>query len=204
MDMLRATHRSLHPTRGLTLVELLVVLTILAAIAGILTATFSGSIAIRTAGGESLEDDTIVTNASMLEIRDVLIGRDLDETGYLQHLNQLPERIGFLAQKPAALDDFDPVRKRGWRGPYIQDLGTRYGDFTEPGDGFTATYGLPDDPAFLDAWRKPIILQEPLTDNARLVSAGPNRILETDPTDATNPARGDDLVLFLLTSDPLP
>jgi len=39
-------------------------------------------------------------------------------------------------------------------------------------------------------------------EDARLVSAGPNRILETDPGNPVDADRGDDLILFLLTDDP--
>jgi len=190
--------------RGLTLIELLVVLTVLIAVGGMITLTFSQPVSVTTADGESREAAEIVTHASMQKLRDALVGADTDATGYLQHNGNLPERIGYLARKPAALNPYDPVRQRGWRGPYLLDPGTRYGDFVEVGDGFTAAYGLADDPCFLDGWGKPIILQEPLTNEARLVSAGPDGFLQTDPTNAANPARGDDLVLFLRASDPLP
>ena len=63
-------------------------------------------------------------------------------------------------------------------------------------------YGIAGDPAILDAWGKPLVIQEADTDNARLISAGANRVLETDPANAVDVDRGDDLVLFLLGSDP--
>ena len=72
-------------------------------------------------------------------------------------------------------------------------------------------YQSDGDPAVLDTWGAPLVLQRPTagTDeqrdqNVRLVSAGPNGVLEADPaqltpTDLTT--RGDDLVLFLFVPD---
>ena len=92
---------------------------------------------------------------------------------------------------------------RGWNGPYLIDAGNRYGNFTDPSDSdnFTTDYGSDADPAVLDGWGKPIILQEASTQNARLVSAGVDGVLETDPNDPLA-SRGDDLVRFLLSVDP--
>lgn len=195
--------------RGLTLLELLVVLVILIALAGILTINLGFPPQLEVGGGERKSVQEIVTETTMRELRDALVGAAAGEPSFWQDLGALPERIGFLIRQPPATMAYDAQRRRGWRGPYLVDAGTRFGDFTTAGDGFSPAlepekYGQPDDPAFLDAWGKPIVLQEPDTPMARLVSAGPNRILETDPDDAANPARGDDRVLFLFSADPLP
>ena len=111
--------------------------------------------------------------------------------------------------------DWNPATQTGWRGPYLQQATGRY--FLDSGRGFTLRYGdIKDprtgvqgmaDPALLDAWGNPIVIQEPASIGpgfdmkvyTRLVSAGPNGIIETDP-DVLVPSendRGDDIVIFL-------
>lgn len=111
---------------------------------------------------------------------------------------------------------FDPVTRQGWRGPYLlhEGGGFRYfvdADRTEPGN-FTQLYGETDDPTILDGWGNPIVIQEPDADGdnvidfdearrVRLVSAGPNGVIDTDPDDLLATDRGDDLVLFLRVAE---
>jgi len=119
-----------------------------------------------------------------------------------------------------------PFAERGFffSGAYtniLSDSATNY-------VALSCTYGTPGEFAFFDPWDNPVVLQVPFfpaADSpadldlgfalglrwryARLVSAGPNGILETpvdDPCagrlpDGTAPARGDDLVLFLNRAD---
>ena len=68
-------------------------------------------------------------------------------------------------------------------------------------NGFATTFGTTGDPAMLDAWGSPIIIQWPTGDTTgtyvRLVSAGPNGKIDTALTDLPASSRGDDVVLFL-------
>jgi type II secretory pathway pseudopilin PulG len=91
-------------------------------------------------------------------------------------------------------------------GTYHADMGDR----AAPGN-FLARYGETGDPAVLDGWGNPIVLQVPQTPgttehdrtrHARLVSAGPNGVIDTDPGELMPNERGDDLVLFLWIADP--
>ncbi len=200
-------------TQGLTLVELLVVLAILASIAAFVTVgLFSDGVTLTGPDGRERSQEEIATVATMQAVRDALVGGSINEPGYLQDLGALPVRLAYLIQNIGGVEPepFDPATKRGWRGSYIRGIGARYEDFVEAdnSDNFDDDdgnpYGVAGDPAILDAWRKPLLLQEPDTDDARLVSAGPNRILETDPANGIDADRGDDLVLFLLTEDPNP
>lgn len=119
----------------------------------------------------------------------------------------------------------NPATGIGWRGPYLQTGNGRY--VVEPARGFTTRYGdetgpipntypLGPDPAPLDAWGNPIVIQEPQEDpsaqvipdllrlGTRLVSAGPNGIIDTPPGiwNPTQAERGDDIVLFIFGPDP--
>ncbi|MEM9446550.1 MAG: hypothetical protein AAGA18_14490 [Verrucomicrobiota bacterium] len=189
--------------RGLTLIELLVVLIILIGIGSILIPTLSSEVTVRGADGESREASEVVTLQTMRTIREALIGTSTTDLGYRRDLGTLPSRIGGLVENIDGELDFSPSTGRGWNGPYLQHEGIRYNAFIETGDDFPTTpAAIFNDPAMLDGWGKPILLQQPDTLNARLVSAGPNRILETDATDPTDFDRGDDIIVFLLTADP--
>jgi len=115
---------------------------------------------------------------------------------------------------------YDPISRRGWNGPYMKHGGGRiHLDRLDASfiPGGINRYGVSGDPALLDGWGRPIVLQVPtnpgtlLTEpelriawrHARLVSAGPSGILNTPP-DVLMPAlnaRGDDFVLFLSVPD---
>ncbi|MEM1083159.1 MAG: hypothetical protein AAGI48_03485 [Verrucomicrobiota bacterium] len=209
----RARHRigrfsfDLLRSRGLTLIELLVVLIILIGIAGILVTTLTSGARITGADGIQRTDNEIVTVATMESVREAMIGNAVGVSGYRQDVGQLPSRLAALVQNVDGESVYDPAIKRGWRGPYIVDNGSRYENYVDVAsdnfdddDGFP--YGAVGDAVILDGWGKPLLLQEPTSDFARIVSAGENRVLETDPATALDANRGDDLVLFLLTSDP--
>lgn len=218
--------------RGLTLIELLVVLMVLIAVAGIVIPNVTnleiGS-DINGKGGKSPQ--RIVTETTLLRVRAAIMG---DETmpGLWQDLGGLdkymPEKMGDLfmsdagmtslsAVLPASLEEYDPNTRLGWRGPYLVSSGARYGADDPP-------YGTEGDPAVLDGWGNPVVIQFPTTAiptdpnrylYTRLVSAGPNGVIDTplslpppNTFSAPPPAGvltiddcGDDSVLFLRVAD---
>jgi len=198
---MKAISRLPRHARGVTLIELLIVLVILVGIGGILATTISRDVKVRGVDGVSRDAPEVVTLATMRTVSAALVGSSLTEPGYREDLGSLPTRLGGLIENiDGEPEPYDPASKRGWRGPYVADVGSRYGTYVEAGDSFPAD---PDtDPAVLDGWGKPLVLQQPGTDDARVVSAGPNRVLETDPGNPLDIDRGDDLILFLLTTDP--
>jgi prepilin-type N-terminal cleavage/methylation domain-containing protein len=198
--------------RGFTLVELLVVAMILVALAGILVPFFEKTF---------WDAPKQTTQVTLTNLRQIVMGNDASP-GYFGDLRQLPETMADLfvtpSYLPTALQTFDRNAARGWRGPYVQNQTGTYtvnataGFTTGPNANGTGNpgYGNANDPAVMDAWNHPVVLQIPTggtgTPNplyARLVSAGPDGVIQTPP-DTLYPlpsARGDDLVIFLQRAD---
>jgi type II secretory pathway pseudopilin PulG len=206
-------------SRRLTLLELGVVLAILGALAGMVVLS-SGALL-----GGSRGD---VTRQSLAQLRDVIAqsywpdaGGNLPErnvnvapvpparmtTPQLRYLfiNPLTENTLTTAD-PGSTDTtvtYNPAYRLGWRGPYVVPNNAAVYTINTAG-GFLEQYGENGDPAVMDGWGDPIVIQNPgLTSDGgqdvRLVSAGPNGIVNIDPTISTaallaNPSlAGDDI-----------
>jgi type II secretory pathway pseudopilin PulG len=197
---------------GLTLVELLVVLVILIAVSGLLVVNFNNP-SVKGVGGTNLSANEAVTLATMRELEKTLIGGGSDQPSFFQDVGFLPERLAslFIGDTQDAdgdpvddvADNYNVVTKVGWRGPYLLDEGYRYGAYN-PGVGsnFTEDYAIDSDPVVLDGFGRPIVMQQASTEYARIVSAGKNGVLETDPESEIDGNRGDDIVRFLRATDP--
>jgi hypothetical protein len=210
------TPRATNPVRrGLTLLELMVVLMILIATALILIPSFN-NIEIVTPAGVSQSPVNIATQATLNTVREAIAGEDgVIET--LSHKsNALPRKINDLVQEEAPdhlsesapeLQQYDPVNNIGWHGPYISPTGRN----------------AVGEPTIVDGWGNELQLQIDFDEDGivdqteskyiRVVSAGPNGQIET-PADFSNmkPGKdatseltlsecGDDLVLFLRFPD---
>lgn len=209
-----ATHLSGRASRrAFTLAELLVVVSTLAVLAAIVVP--------RVTQRAATTAETITWN-SLAEVR-----RAINDAYYDNAFEQLPypidperqahPQLTYLYVNPLLFDNgshalgatqwtYNPSTQRGWNGPYLTPGGMYR---VREGLGFTRSYGEEGDPAPLDGWGNPIVLQQPLMEGgapspgsrqfARLVSAGANGMLETSPTDATPlPTQtGDDLILPL-------
>lgn len=188
--------------RAFTLVEILVVLLILAAVAGV---------AVTMTSGQGQDAAQKATDVSLVRIREAILG-GAEGPGYKSDRpdGRLPATVADLLRMPAMDQAFDPVSKLGWRGPYLRQQGATY---TVQGT-FTIAYGTTGDPAVLDGWGNPIVLQIPTSGadqdqnelNARLVSAGPDGVIQCaatslTPADLDASGRGDDRVLFLSVAD---
>lgn len=195
-------------SRGLTLLELVVVVALLVVLAGFI---------IPLAAGQIDKARTTATNANLVLIRDAIMGTS-DKPGFYTDTGQFPKTLKDLFIDPFASTDplatFNRDTGRGWHGPYLIPTGSTYPN------NFTSTY-LAGDPAILDAWGQPIVIQIPDPNQfgatasqsfIRLVSAGPNGVVDTqqnavDPSNTNNvpypiaSSRGDDLVLFINHSD---
>ena len=191
---------------GLTLVELIVVLTILVALAGLVVPRLTST--TESARGRA-------ARSSLVEVRDAVFQYwtdckyDIDAltTNRRIQLGDLfTARVGFQVFNPAV-----PDSDLGWNGPYLEQNGT----YTVTGNAatdYTTLYGGNLDPAVLDPWLRPFVIQEvnPLVPvgiarDVRIVSAGPDGkfdIAESTPSQGLMSgavASGDDLyVAFML------
>lgn len=187
-----------HEAAGFTLVEMLVVVAILVAAAGVVLMASGGILSSAQAGA---------TGSTLVALRDAVLGNTAG-AGYLADVGGDPLSVADLLRRrlaPTEVPAFDPASRRGWRGPYVRSSGGRYA--VDSARGFSAAYGADGDPAVLDSWNSPVVLQIPSDPRyTRLVSAGPDRILET-PSATSVPATsqcGDDVVLYLHVADERP
>lgn len=220
---------------GFTLMELLVVVVILSALAAMVVSQVDSS-------RENAE--LTVVRADLQTVSEAVFGSAAGK-GYLQDMKHVPgfRSVNFRIHdlfSASLYPAYDPVADRGWRGPYLRKSSavantdsSRNGLFPASGDRrfngdatflernfYTTTsasdYGLAGDFAVADPWGNPVVIQVPppiafsgATDDTkrfryvRLVSAGPDGVLETPPdrlagklANGTAAARGDDLVLF--------
>lgn len=217
--------------RGFTLVELLVALCILVAVAGLMIPN----------GQQRVEDSaTDVTRANLAAVAKTIASHyalDMSGTVLYDPANPteldppfpdgLPHpgmwainlslrpgypQLAYLFVNPQTYEDgnasndtaisYNPATRQGWKGPYLLYPSGSY--ILNGAANFTSIYGSNGDPAVLDGWGRPIVLQQAAVGNgeARLVSAGPNGILDTAPTisnselNANTLLAGDDLYLM--------
>ncbi len=159
--------------RGLTLLELLIVLTILVALSTII---------VPTMGYLGRRSQSLAARENLYRMQELLVNRYWSDMGelprpavdvdgnviepdrldhpQLRYLFVNPDRAAdaddpFVYQKSANM-----LSGRTWQGPYLSHTGARYTitDADGSGTGFTDRYG---EAAVLDAWGRPIVLQVP-------------------------------------------
>lgn len=173
---------------GFTLVELLVVLTILVALAGLVTAL------VTAASGSARHD---VTLASMARVRQAMAMYSMD-------MQKPPAFMADLLRNPGNYPPYDPQTRKGWNGPYLQHSGAQY--TPDARTIFTTIYGEGNTPTLLDGWGNPLVIQRGIWDGTkadlskdsglRVVSAGEDGILQCPPGERMpdRVERGDDRV----------
>lgn len=180
--------------QGLTLLELLFVVAVLVALAGIV---------LPLVGRTTDDAAETTTRATLAALRDAIMGTDRS-SGYIEDLREWPPKIHDLLSNdrlPTAKQKFDINTHFGWQGPYIRSTDTVY--TIDLPHGFTGDYCYAGgvDHAVVDAWNHPIVIQfitAPLNPGdapVRLVSAGSDGILNT--TAASSGVVGDDIILPL-------
>ncbi len=189
-----------RPARGLTLLELVVVMAVLVVLAGIVVPTLT------TTTNDAHKN---VTLASMRRLQDVIVNRyQVDMRGLLGTPGNGPLSDGmpvdpaaptqvqlvWLFTKPATMQAFDAVSHLGWNGPYLTPSGATYpgaNATTAESRGFTSVYGVPTDSTHtgdqtvLDGWGNPIVIRYDITSTTvpipMLVSAGADGTLDAMP-----------------------
>jgi prepilin-type N-terminal cleavage/methylation domain-containing protein len=199
--------RSTCGSRGFTLLEMVVVVAILVVVAGL---------SIASIGYLTADSQFKSTRASLSVIREAIMGGPA-RAGFYADLGGIPLTLRELfvqGTHPA----WNPATKHGWNGPYLAfSTGEFLADDPIPTDddgGLPTEYGDDDDPALLDAWDRPIVLQIPdfgstsadHLRHARLVSAGPDGLIQTPPIGPSaqfpdHALCGDDGVLYLQVPD---
>jgi len=167
----------LNKQKGMTLIELTVVLLILIALAGVTVPYAVGT------GRKSMCD---ATDLSMMNIKKVIM-----EKYYLDTLGYFPKNtkdntvltdysLNFLFKKPSGWGNFAPDSQVGWRGPYLQNgmildpanLGKLDASFTNATiavDGNVNQAFAQGDNIVLDAWGRPFVLQVPTVANCKTI-----------------------------------
>ena len=217
-------HRS-----GLTLLELTVVLVILIGLAGVL-------VPLVTSTGDDARKTT--TRATLKSLRDAVLTYYQDMKGITVGTageTGIPRTLADLQIQPTGTPTYNAVTKLGWRGPYLQQATGRFdlasndldkNSFNPPDHPYGDPTKVPPDPAFLDGWGSPIVLQWPTSgeggstdigDRAkyvRLVSAGDKSSstgkhrIDTDLSQCADVRGADkigmDMVLFIRVQDKYP
>ena len=183
--------------RGFTLVELMVVVAILGALAGLVLFSMQSStdFAAKT-----------TTNETLRTLRDAIKGSG-GKPGYFDDIGIASDfKLDDLIVNPFAVNNhlytYDPVTRKGWRGPYVSYPNIKPVD--------SAGHAIPtiSDFPLLDGWGHEIILQRKSSTDytkLRLVSGGQERGVEinilytSDPTDPdyVNHPVTDDIVVPL-------
>jgi prepilin-type N-terminal cleavage/methylation domain-containing protein len=210
---------------GLSLIELIVVIAVLSIVLSLL---------VVKVGGVKREAEMTVAQASVSRVRDALLGCEqtpglLADMRSVKGFQEDDLHMADLLVRREAWAPYDPVARRGWRGPYMRSGGGVMRMNSAPSGRFPAAndrrwqddktfrerrfyaddssplYGTTNHPAIADPWGNPIVLQVPTNDfsHARVVSAGPSGVMDTPP-DIPMPSResrGDDIVLFLYRPD---
>lgn len=193
--------------RAFSLVELLAVLVILVAVAGVVLPTFGNAVS---------DAKRISTQESLQRVRQVIVGSP-EAPGYFTHARDYPARMAYLFSD-IDFAGYDPVTKTGWNGPYLLNpvvvvekyttipsdqpqcfLVIAGEESTKPLDVSFNAYLQDDEVVLLDAYGNPILVQNHtvgLNRRVRLLSAGSNGVIDNLPSAAFD-SDTDDLVLIL-------
>jgi type II secretory pathway pseudopilin PulG len=211
---------------ALTLMELVVVMGVLVALAAVLVpfVTTAPDDARQTTTKATLKALRDAVLSYYQDMKGVAVAKQSGDVGPAEMTNDtgIPYSLRNLQLPPVGTDGkligYDPVTRRGWRGPYVMQSTGKF-DPTVLGTTFFP-YGALGDPAFVDGWANPIVLQWPSTSDSfvlraqyvRLVSAGPvqvgatGSVLETvaGTLMPTPSQRGNDLLIFIRAQDQFP
>ncbi len=214
--------------RGLTLLEMVIVLGVLGVVAGLITYSLNPATLTFSGVGNNETTAHIVTRSTMKSIQGAIIGnekgpgfwsdmnkdyrmfpRDLaslfiGEAKYVSvALGGNPDRYALTDASATNLWTYNPRTGLGCRWPYLEASGHYIYGADATARNFTTSLffvGLQDSPCPSDGWGNPIILLVPpqngdptnatkIKNNACLISAGPNGILDSNSAAARSSPR---------------
>jgi prepilin-type N-terminal cleavage/methylation domain-containing protein len=174
-----------NPQRGLSLVELLVVLTILAALT---------TIALRSTSGVLEQSRFEATQKTLENVRAAIVGESSNSsavpvTGFVADMGRLPTSLSELLTQPADAVPFglqaapaphsDVLVPSGWRGPYLRlPVGSEQQNLTQ----------------LADAWGSPLQSSNPTASSFLALSPAA-------PRSASNSAYNTDLAISIAAND---
>lgn len=172
MTAVKVTNR--RSDRGFTLVELLVVISVLGIILAFFVPTIVSRITTNARRTATLQELRVLRDA-IVGNPDIMIGGEMVVTGFKNDVGRLPRDLIELATRnpfegmyaginyvgKETLPAWDPYIKRGWNGPYVREdgrMGYRY-----------------------DAWETPYRYLVEGSDTVGLMSAGPDGLFLGQP-----------------------
>ena len=176
--------------RGMTLIELGVVLLILVALAGLALPYVGGII-----GNSSCE----LTEATLQNVRSAIIGSPTSP-GFVGDMNRMPYNLGELITcptgtnptfacgtptNPSLTSSYNPSSQSGWRGPYLTNANVANGIT----DQFRSSSYPQGAPIKLLIAYSPATATTTAVCNYVLLSYGPNGILDTEPNGVSSSTR---------------
>lgn len=242
LNHLKAPRHDRNAAGGFTILELMIVLAILAALAA----------AVVPMVGSNVEDaKETAAKVSVQAVRDAYMDRFVRDMKYTEWFQNNFDNVyvhdlmanSRINQSSSASGSYDVAARKGWNGPYLDPsrsapfparngmnplFATNYQARNFYSSSGAALYG--DEGASIpyiaanDPWGNPIVLQIPVAGAfnfskiypaaptaeqiketrlrfGRVLSAGPNGVIETTFNNAIASNRGDDIVIFLNRSD---
>ncbi|MBM3332252.1 prepilin-type N-terminal cleavage/methylation domain-containing protein [candidate division WOR-3 bacterium] len=169
VPIIHAVSSTSRGARGFTLVELLVVISVLGIILAFFVPTIAGRIATNARRVATLQEMRMLRDAIAGD-PDIRMSGEMVVTGFKNDIGRWPRDLvelatsrpdtGFYAGRPypgkTTLPAWDPYLKKGWNGPYVREDGNM---------GYTE-----------DAWITDYMFEVRGTDTVGLRSAGPDQM----------------------------
>lgn len=206
---------------GLTLVELVVVMVILVALAGIalpLVGTVSDQARIDATNASLHRLQNVILNQYVPDMKGADIWAGLNPSGPVIDPDGMPRSASTTAPNVPQLinlfvnpangttaNSYNSVSRLGWKGPYLTSGLSMYPGVNSAAasEGFIATYGATGDQTVIDGWGNPIVIV-PVEDTTSASPQYYHVLLSAGPTGSLlslNSAYGSGVVPITVTTN---